>query len=181
VSLKFNSFDITIIVISRLLNMTLTKPKKAIKKRPLSATPSIFFKMDASIKKARLLLDRRFTEAGIDLTADQWVLIERLYMNKSMPQTQLAEISAKDPATITRILDILCRKKLAVRVPSSSDRRSFEVQLTKDGKIVFKVAQKEAIRIRKESLDGLSDEEYTNFYYLMDKIYRQINQLTLTA
>jgi DNA-binding MarR family transcriptional regulator len=136
---------------------------------------SVFFKMDSTVKKARNLLDSLFERAGLDLTVDQWVLIERLSLNEKMSQRQLALSSAKDAGTTTRILDLLCSKGFTLRVPSPADRRSFDVVLTPRGRTIFKKARKEAIKVRTKGFASLSDSEYSSFCEMLDKIYGDLS------
>ena len=121
------------------------------------------------------MLGQLFEMASVDLTVDQWVLIERLYVNRKVSQNQLAFLSAKDEGTTTRILDLLCKKDFTIRVPSSTDRRSFDVELTSKGRAVFKMAQKEAIEVRKKGFGRLSDLEYSKFCEMLDKVYEDLN------
>lgn len=141
----------------------------------LPGRQSAFFKMDSTLKKARQMLDKRFEEATIDLTVDQWVLIERLFRHKKLSQHQLAVLSDKDPATITRILDITCKKNLTVRMPSLTDRRSFDILLTPHGKNAFAKAQKQAIYVREKGFGRFSNGEYMNFCKFLDKICEDLN------
>lgn len=138
-------------------------------------TPGAFFMMDATIRKARQLLDRQFEKAGIDLTADQWVLLDQLQRHKKLSQQELAVLTLKDPGNVTRILDILCKKNLAVRQASGTDRRSFEVQLTVRGKQIFLHAKKQALALRQQGFGNLSEREYRGFCSVLEKIYQKLN------
>ena len=136
---------------------------------------SAFFMMDSTIRKARQLLDRQFEKAGIDLTADQWVLLDQLHRHKKLSQQELAVLTLKDPGNVTRILDILSKKNLAVRQASGTDRRSFEVQLTVRGRQVFLQAQKQALAVRHLGFGNLSTREYRDFCTVLEKIYQKLN------
>ena len=138
-------------------------------------TPSAFFMMDSTIRKARQLLDRQFEKAGIDLTSDQWLLLDQLQRHKKLSQQELAVLTLKDPGNITRILDILCKKNLALRHTSGTDRRSFEVQLTSRGKRVFLQAKKQALALRQQGFGNLSEREYRGFCSVLEKIYQKLN------
>ena len=66
-----------------------------------------FFKIDTTIKKIRSSLQKRLNESGIDLTVDQWVLVDHISRDEGISQNALAEITYKDPPTVTRIIDLL--------------------------------------------------------------------------
>ncbi len=135
---------------------------------------STFFKMDSIVKKARQMLEHGFDEAGINLTADQWVVIERMRNASVMSQHQLAEECFKDAGTITRILDLLCKKGYAQRRPSSSDRRSYEVFLTEAGKQIFETAKEVSQKVRAKGFGSICPKEFDIFNNLLETIYFQM-------
>ena len=135
---------------------------------------STFFKMDSIVKKARQLLERGFEDAGIDLTADQWVLIERLHNTNLISQQQLAFESFKDAGTTTRILDLLCKKEFVVRMASASDRRSFCVCLTEKGRDIFERAKEQSRIVRSRGFGALSADQFKLLNELLENIYATI-------
>lgn len=80
-----------------------------------------FFKIDTTIKKIRNALQKQLTEAGFDLTVDQWVLIDHIFRKQGISQNELAEMTFKDPPTVTRIIDLLEKKGLVERGPAAGD------------------------------------------------------------
>ncbi|MEG2024376.1 MAG: MarR family transcriptional regulator [Gordonibacter sp.] len=63
-----------------------------------------------------------------DITPGQWNLINQLDRTGGLSQKELAQITKKEQATITRYLDTLERKDLVVRTRHKTDRRSHVVQ-----------------------------------------------------
>ncbi|TAE24965.1 MAG: MarR family transcriptional regulator [Cytophagales bacterium] len=134
-----------------------------------------FFKIDTTIKKIRNALQKRFTDAGSDLTVDQWVVIDHLHRNPAIAQNALADLTAKDAPTVTRIIDLLVKKGLAERRMADDDRRKFLVSLTPDGEQVYEQLLPAVIDIRRQGWGTLSDEDYTHFVRIMDEIYGNFN------
>lgn len=93
-----------------------------------------FFKIDTTIKKIRNYMQRGLTDAKIDLTVDQWVVLDHLSFNTGISQIELGNITFKDPPTMTRILDLLVKKGYVTRLSYPSDRRKFTINLTEKGK-----------------------------------------------
>lgn len=65
-----------------------------------------------------------------DITPGQWNLINQLDQAGELSQKELATITHKEQATITRYLDTLERKGLVVRNKHKTDRRSHVVSTT---------------------------------------------------
>ena len=136
-----------------------------------SDSRAYFFKIDTTIKKIRNALQKRFADAGFDLTVDQWVVVDHLHRNPGIAQTTLAELTTKDAPTVTRIIDLLAKKGLAERRMTDDDRRKFLVFLTPDGEGLYEQMLPAVIDIRRQGWGTLSDDDYHHFVRIMDQIY----------
>lgn len=134
-----------------------------------------FFKIDTTIKKIRNALQKRFIESDIDLTVDQWVVIDHLYKHIGVSQNILAEMTTKDAPTITRIIDLLVKKKLVERRMADDDRRKFNIFLTPGGNEVFEKALPMVQEIRRQGWGNLSQDDYRHLVRIMDSIYQNFN------
>lgn len=134
-----------------------------------------FFKIDTTIKRIRYALQKRFTEAGYDLTVDQWVLIDHLHRNPGISQNRLGELTTKDAPTVTRIIDLLTKKSLAERRLADADRRKFLIYLTPDGEQLYEALLPLVVEIRRQGWGQLSDEDYQHFTRIMDSIYQNFS------
>lgn len=134
-----------------------------------------FFKIDTTIKKIRNSLQRKLDEAGLDLTVDQWVLIDHVQRNPGISQTQLAEMTVKDTPTVTRMLDLLIKKQLAERRSDPTDRRKFSIHLTPAGESVFQRALPIVVDVRRRGWGEMSDADYETFTRILDSIHRNIS------
>ncbi len=123
-------------------------------------------------------MQKGLSDAGIDLTVDQWVVIDHIQPKPGISQNDLATDTAKDAPTITRILDLLVDKGLVRRQMSGDDRRKFNIFLTKDGEIIHEKAQAVIGEIRRKSWANLSDEDYEQLVRIMDTIYENVSERT---
>ena len=129
-----------------------------------------FFKIDTTIKRIRYALQKRFTDAGYDLTVDQWVLMDHLCRNPGISQNHLGELTTKDAPTVTRIIDLLAKKNLAERRPADDDRRKFMIWLTPVGQQLHDQVLPHVVEIRRQGWGQLSEEDYQHFTRIMDSI-----------
>jgi len=140
-----------------------------------SDSRAYFFKIDTTIKKIRNALQKRFADAGFDLTVDQWVVIDHLHRNPGIAQSTLAELTTKDAPTVTRIIDLLAKKGLAERRMADDDRRKFLVFLTTDGEMLYEQMLPDVVEIRRQGWGSLSDDDYQHFVRIMDEIYQNFS------
>jgi DNA-binding MarR family transcriptional regulator len=134
-----------------------------------------FFKIDTTIKRIRYALQKRFIDAGYDLTVDQWVLIDHLHRNPGISQNQLGEMTTKDAPTVTRIIDLLTKKNLAERRLADADRRKFLISLTSNGEQLYEQLLPMVVDIRRQGWGQLSEEDYQHFTRIMDSIYQNFS------
>lgn len=134
-----------------------------------------FFKIDITIKKIRNALQKHLTEAGFDLTVDQWVLIDHIHRQPRISQNELAELTFKDPPTVTRIIDLLEKKELVGRAPAAGDRRKFNLSLTEKGETVYEKAFPIVAEIRRKGWGDLEESDYQHFVRIMDSIYNNFS------
>lgn len=69
-----------------------------------------------------------------DITSEQWSMLNRLLQKDGYNQKELSIDSFKEPAAITRTLDILENKGFVERKKSTTDRREYLVFITESGK-----------------------------------------------
>lgn len=136
-----------------------------------SDSRAYFFKIDTTIKKIRNALQKRFADAGFDLTVDQWVVIDHLHRNPGIAQNTLAELTTKDAPTVTRIIDLLAKKGLVERRMADDDRRKFLVFLTPEGEKLYEQMLPDVVEIRRQGWGNLGDDDYQHFVRIMDEIY----------
>ena len=80
--------------------------------------------------------NRAFQAYGVNITTDQWGILKCLWQEESVTQSELAEKTNKDKASITRILDIMQKNNLITRRDDVVDRRSYRIFLTEEGKML---------------------------------------------
>lgn len=106
----------------------------------------------------RKFAQSQITNKGFDITIDQWLILKTLQENKQLSQNQIAELVFKDVASLTRILELLVKKKLVKRKISTTDRRKFELEITEKGNAMIKNIYPIIIENRKQALKDFSKE-----------------------
>lgn len=115
-------------------------------------------------------LRQRFREAGFDITPYQWVILYRLWEREGRNQSELAEVSLKDRATVTRILDVMEQRGLVVRKTDSSDRRTYNVFLTPLGKKLKTQLPRIVAAYLEEFTQGIDPQELA----IAQRVLRQV-------
>src|SRR4051812_30552106 len=91
------------------------------------------FLLERTARRVKQYAQQRFNEESFDVTVDQWLVLKNLRNSNDLNQSELGDLTNKDNPTLTRIIDLLCKKGLTERRIHPSDRRSFIVHLTEKG------------------------------------------------
>ncbi|WP_394701238.1 MarR family winged helix-turn-helix transcriptional regulator [uncultured Draconibacterium sp.] len=94
------------------------------------------------LTKSSVLMKRKLSDliknAGYTITLEQWIILNTLWDNEGLIQTEIAKKAFKDKTNLTRILDKMERDDLVVRNRSKENRREYRITITKNGTKIFR-------------------------------------------
>ena len=128
----------------------------------------------ASIAIARRL-QKKFNNAGLNLTIEQWSVLYQLWKQDGSSQQDLCERTFRDKPSITRLVDNLEKLQLVRRVPSESDRRINLVYLTKQGSKMEEQTMTLAEQTLNEALTGISADNRNLCKEILQRVYENLN------
>ena len=134
------------------------------------------FLLDRTARRVKQYAQSKFKIKDFDVTVDQWLILKNLEENEILSQTELANLVFKDHPTLTRIIDILCKKGYIQRVPHPNDRRSFHLLLTHEGEEKVKELKPQVALIREKAWDNLGQEDFEEFKRILNTIYNNLEQ-----
>jgi len=130
------------------------------------------FLIEVTAKKIKQSLQKRLNDAKIDLTVDQWVVLDHIINHNGVSQNALADKVFKDAPTVTRIIDILCKKGMIERKSDSKDRRRFNLFIKEDGSKMIEMAEPVVLLTRKAGWNDLSESDYQHLVRILSAINR---------
>ena len=124
----------------------------------------------ASIAIARRL-QKKFNNAGLNLTIEQWSVLYQLWKQDGSSQQELCQRTFRDKPSITRLVDNLEKLQLVKRVASESDRRINLVYLTKQGLKMEEQTMELAEETLNEALTGIPTENINLCKEILQQVY----------
>ncbi len=109
----------------------------------------------------RTTFDRRVKALG--LTRSQWWVLNHLFRNDGVTQSELADILEVKKATLGRLLDRMEQKGWIRRESHAVDRRAKRVFLTEEVEPAIKTMRSAAAELRRDALSGLSAAQQEQF------------------
>ena len=118
-----------------------------------------------------------FKSEGINLTAEQFLVMDTLWNQGEMTQQTIALIIQKDKNSVTQFIDNLEKKGLVQRVVDSSDRRVNKIRLSPTGLEMKDNTKNVAISAINGILEGISEEELQTFVNVLNRACNNIERL----
>lgn len=120
-----------------------------------------------------------FKSEGINLTAEQFLVMDTLWNQGEMTQQSIAYIIQKDKNSVTQFIDNLEKKRLVQRVVDTSDRRVNNIRLSKAGLAMKDNTKKVAIDALNDIVAGIPEEDLKSFVRVLNKACDNIEKLKL--
>ncbi len=118
-----------------------------------------------------------FKKEGINLTAEQFLVMDTLWNQGEMTQQNIAYIIQKDKNSVTQFIDNLEKKGLVQRVVDTADRRVNNIKLSKAGLAMKDNTKKVAIAAVNDILEGIPEEELKDFVKVLNRACENIEKL----
>ncbi len=129
------------------------------------------FLIERTAKKIKQTLQKVFNELKVDITVDQWVILNELNQHGPLSQNELGNFSFKDAPTVTRIIDLLSKKDLVKRKMDKNDRRKYNVELTAKGNKMVNKLLPYIVEFRKMGWEGLTEKDIKKLQKILDKVF----------
>ncbi|MEM6764682.1 MAG: MarR family winged helix-turn-helix transcriptional regulator [Bacteroidota bacterium] len=134
------------------------------------------FYIERTAKRIKQHMQRKFTAANFGITVDQWVILDVLSSFDGLSQFEIAEKTYKDAPTVTRIIDLLCKKGYTKREIDGKDRRRFKIFLTPTGKKKISEVLPVVKSCREIGWEKLTETDYSHLLRIMDTIFGNFDE-----
>jgi len=132
----------------------------------------LLFQIDQTSKVAKQYSNREFEKMQLDITVEQWVVLKIISESDDLSQRELAKRTFRDPASITRTIDLLQKKNYVRRKTIPDNRRRYNVILTPIGRKIINTHFNTIRKQRIKSTDGFTEQEL----YLLSAMLRRIRE-----
>jgi MarR family transcriptional regulator, transcriptional regulator for hemolysin len=141
-------------------------------KKELETT--VLYVIDQTTKIAKQYSQKEFDLLGIGITVEQWILLKVVEEKSGLSQNELAKETNRDPASITRTLDLLQKKGLIIREAIADNRRQYNIMLSQEGIAFVKQNMPLINDMRNISIKGFSKEEVESLISMLYRIQKNM-------
>ncbi len=131
---------------------------------------SVGYYLNRTASMMRSSLQRALNKEYKEITIDYWVILNYLWTKDGWIQTELARMSGKDNASMTRMLDGMQKKGLIERKADENDRRAQRIFLTEKGRSLEKPLKKIASENVSKGLKNISSKDVQELKRILEAI-----------
>jgi DNA-binding MarR family transcriptional regulator len=116
-----------------------------------------------------------FKKNGVNLTAEQYLVMDTLWNEGTLTQQAIAFIIQKDKNSVTQFIDNLEKKGLVTRSVAKEDRRVNNIVVTAEGKALKDSTKQLAINTMEQALKDISEADLQTFVSVLKKVNANIS------
>ena len=106
---------------------------------------------------------KELSRNDINLTPEQYLVMDILWDADVMSQQSIADIIQKDKNSVTKFIDSLEKKGLVYRVVNKEDRRVNNIMVSEEGKKLKTKTTEVAIKMMRNVLDNIKEEDLIKY------------------
>lgn len=122
----------------------------------------------------------KLQENGINMTPEQYLVMDILWGEQSMSQQKIADIIKKDKNSVTKFIDSLEKNNLVRRTIDKNDRRVNRIELTDEGQALEKATTEVAIKFMNDTIDGIDANDLGTFVKVLQKINANLDGVDIS-
>ena len=116
-----------------------------------------------------------FKKNGVNLTAEQYLVMDTLWNEGTLTQQAIAFILQKDKNSVTQFIDSLEKKGLVSRSVAKQDRRVNYIVVTEEGMALKDSTKQIAINAMNEILGGIPEDDLQTFVSVLKQVCTNIS------
>ena len=116
-----------------------------------------------------------FKQNNVNLTAEQYLVMDTLWNEGTLTQQAIAYILQKDKNSVTQFIDNLEKKGLVTRSVAKEDRRVNNIVVTEEGMALKDSTKELAINTMNKILEGISEADLQTFVAVTKQVCANIS------
>ena len=120
-----------------------------------------------------------FKKNSVNLTAEQYLVMDTLWNEGTLTQQAIAFIIQKDKNSVTQFIDNLEKKGLVTRSVAKEDRRVNNIVVTEEGMALKDSTKQLAINTMNKALKDIPEEDIQTFVDVLKKVCANIDNFDL--
>lgn len=127
--------------------------------------------LDLTLKKISETYLRVFKKNNINLTIEQFVILQRIdRLGSDASQKDIVETNFRNRATTSRVISGLCKKQFVKKKRFKSDLKRYKLIITKHGYLELDKAKPHIKKLRDLSQKNITKKDFNELLLILEKI-----------
>ena len=127
--------------------------------------------LDLTLKKISETYLRVFKKNNINLTVEQFVILQRIdRLGSDASQKDIVETNFRNRATTSRVISGLCKKQFVKKKRFKSDLKRYKLIITKQGYLELDKAKPHIEKLRDLSEKDITKKDFNDLLLILEKI-----------
>jgi len=127
--------------------------------------------LDLTLKKISETYLRVFKKNNINLTVEQFVILQRIdRLGSDASQRDIVETNFRNRATTSRVISGLCKKQFVKKKRFKSDLKRYKLIITKQGYLELDKAKPHIEKLRDLSEKDITKKDFNELLLILEKI-----------
>ena len=135
------------------------------------------YHIDKTLKKIQSSYLKAFADQGIDLTIEQWVILQRIYeLGDMASQSEITKTNYRNRATTSRVISGLAAKELIIKDRFDGDFKRYKLVITDLGTEIVRKVLPIVNQLRRIGYKNIEQEESEIFLQVLEKISQNFEE-----
>ena len=127
--------------------------------------------LDLTLKKISETYLRVFKKNNINLTVEQFVILQRIdRLGSDASQRDIVETNFRNRATTSRVISGLCKKQFVKKKRFKRDLKRYKLIITKQGYLELDKAKPHIEKLRDLSQKDITKKDFNDLLLILEKI-----------
>lgn len=133
--------------------------------------------LDRTLKKIQSAYLKAFETHSINLTIEQWVILQRIHMlGEEASQSAVVKTNYRNRASTSRVISGLCSKGLVIKERFSGDQKQYRLSLTANGQAIIAQAEPVINQLRYVATQNISEKEFDIFLKVLNRLWENYDR-----
>jgi len=143
----------------RICNLKLIKNNNKLSIKKSKSAEELLIMFEKCSKKVKERFNSFFVSSNLNISYDQWLILNEISNNRGIIQRRVAKNIAKETASVSRICKKLYANDLISSKSSKENKKASELYLTPKGQTIRKIISKKSNQILADIFNEVSEEE----------------------
>ena len=144
----------------------------------MDLTGGFAFYLDRTLKRIQLTYLRHFKKHNIDLTIEQWVILQRIYqLQPEASQSEITKTNYRDKAATSKVIAGLQKKGLILKERFEDDQKRYKLVITKKGEALVESTLPLAVELRNVGHSNIPEKDFDIFMKVVNQIWENYNAM----